>query len=100
MSAAPGRPQGSHGIDRKEDDLLAFSDRCNGKGHPLATFYPPRGDDTRAAKRLCIPCPVRQQCLEYALKYSERYGIWGGFSESERRTIRRQQRHYAKTHAS
>lgn len=92
MSAAPGRPQGAHGVDRKAEDFDAFADNCNAKGAPLSTFYPERGDDTRAAKRMCIPCPVRQQCLDYALKYSERFGIWGGYSETERRIIRRQQK--------
>jgi len=41
------------------------------------------------AKRVCISCPARLQCLEYALKNGE-MGIWGGTTENERRKIRRQ----------
>jgi len=37
-----------------------------------------------AAKELCQRCPVRQQCATHALKVGEEYGVWGGFSESDR----------------
>jgi WhiB family redox-sensing transcriptional regulator len=37
------------------------------------------------AKRVCLSCEVRQQCLEYALTTREPYGIWGGLTELERR---------------
>ena len=39
---------------------------------------------------MCRGCIVRSQCLEYALVHSEKFGIWGGMSERERRRIRRQ----------
>lgn len=55
-------------------------------------FFPPKGANgqiIRAAKRVCEGCPVRQQCLEYALRNRERFGIWGGLSEVERRSARR-----------
>ncbi len=41
--------------------------------------------DFRVAKKLCGECPVRQQCLEYALVANERHGIWGGMTLKERR---------------
>src|SRR5690606_31159976 len=37
-----------------------------------------------AAKRLCHGCPVRAQCATHALAVGEEYGVWGGFSESDR----------------
>jgi len=37
-----------------------------------------------AAKQLCATCPVRAQCAAHALKVHEEYGVWGGFSETER----------------
>jgi WhiB family transcriptional regulator, redox-sensing transcriptional regulator len=40
------------------------------------------------AKRLCRDCPVRAQCLDWALDRGVAFGIWGGFTEDERRTIR------------
>ena len=43
----------------------------------------------RAAKRICAMCPVAEECLEYALAHKERWGIWGGYSERERRKLER-----------
>lgn len=44
------------------------------------------------AKKVCVTCPVRQQCLEFAITTNQEYGVWGGHSEEERRVIRRQWR--------
>lgn len=52
-------------------------------------FFPEKGGSTREAKSVCSRCEVRAQCLEYALKNDERFGIWGGLSERERRRIKR-----------
>jgi WhiB family redox-sensing transcriptional regulator len=52
-------------------------------------FFPEKGGSTREAKRVCSGCEVRTQCLEYALANDERFGIWGGLSERERRRLRR-----------
>lgn len=52
-------------------------------------FYPGRGTSTQDAKRICRLCDVRTDCLEYALGNSERYGVWGGLSEPERRKLKR-----------
>ena len=51
-------------------------------------FFPEKGGSTREAKRVCVGCDVRSECLEYALSNDERFGIWGGLSERERRRIR------------
>jgi hypothetical protein len=51
-------------------------------------FFPEKGGSVRAAKRVCRSCDVRRQCLEYALENDERFGIWGGLSERERRRIK------------
>ena len=52
-------------------------------------FFPEKGGSTRDAKRICTTCEVKAQCLEYALQNDERFGIWGGLSERERRRLRR-----------
>ncbi|HEY4004745.1 MAG TPA: WhiB family transcriptional regulator [Pseudonocardia sp.] len=52
-------------------------------------FFPEKGGSTREAKRICSGCEVRSQCLEYALAHDERFGIWGGLSERERRRLKR-----------
>jgi WhiB family redox-sensing transcriptional regulator len=52
-------------------------------------FFPEKGGSTREAKRICSGCDVRAECLDYALAHDERFGIWGGLSERERRRLRR-----------
>jgi len=52
-------------------------------------FFPEKGGSTRDAKKVCVRCEVRVECLEYALAKDERFGIWGGLSERERRRLKR-----------
>jgi WhiB family redox-sensing transcriptional regulator len=53
-------------------------------------FFPSRGEPIKATRKICAGCEVSEQCLEYALTESIRFGVWGGKSERERRTMRRQ----------
>ena len=55
-------------------------------------WFPHKGSNTVPAKLICQTCPVVEECLAYALANSERYGIWGGYSERERRRLARGQR--------
>ena len=55
-------------------------------------FYPASDEEAGPAKAVCGSCPVRQQCLEFALANREREGVWGGATEKERRRILRQRR--------
>lgn len=68
---------------------------CNGVDPNL--FFPERGASTREAKEVCRGCIVPEQCLEYALQNGEKFGIWGGLSEKERRRIRRQRAQAARS---
>jgi len=52
-------------------------------------FFPEKGGSTRDAKKICTGCDVRAECLSYALSNDERFGIWGGLSERERRRLKR-----------
>lgn len=52
-------------------------------------FFPERGGSSKAARSVCTNCPVRIECLKYALANREQFGIWGGTSERERRKLRR-----------
>ncbi len=52
-------------------------------------FFPEKGGSTREAKKICLSCEVRVECLEYALENDERFGIWGGLSERERRRLKK-----------
>ena len=72
-----------------EDSALAWqADALCAQTDPEA-FFPEKGGSTREAKKVCIGCEVRAECLEYALKNDERFGIWGGLSERERRKLKR-----------
>lgn len=73
-----------------DDDAPAWQDRANCLGVDPDLFFPRRGEDTRAAKDVCRGCTVRADCLEHAITNGEKFGIWGGMSERERRRIRRQ----------
>ena len=53
-------------------------------------FFPEKGGSTREAKSICAKCPVREQCLDWALDNDERFGIWGGLSERERRKVKKE----------
>ena len=53
-------------------------------------FFPEKGESNRAAKKICARCFVRTDCLAYALEHDERFGIWGGLSERERRRMKRE----------
>ena len=76
--ADPGEDEGQ--LSWQTDALCAQTD-------PEA-FFPEKGGSTRDAKRICTTCEVRTECLEYALQNDERFGIWGGLSERERRKLK------------
>ena len=63
---------------------------CNGLD--TRWFFPERGEDVREARRICNGCPVRLQCLDYALELNIKHGIWGATSERKRRAMRRRKR--------
>src|SRR3954470_20316700 len=67
----------------------SWQDQANCLGVDPDLFFPERGASTREAKEVCRGCVVRVECLEYALQNGEKFGIWGGMSERERRRIRR-----------
>jgi WhiB family redox-sensing transcriptional regulator len=67
------------------------------KGRNSTMFFPPTSGETRAerhmrenmAKAICQTCTVRPECLQHAVTNDERYGIWGGLNDLERRSLRR-----------
>lgn len=70
----------------------ALDGACRGKDN--ATWFPERGEHhvTATARVVCVGCPVRTDCLAYALIANEKYGTWGGASENQRRQLRAQLR--------
>lgn len=65
------------------------------RGHPDALcaqvggelFFPEKGGSSKDAIQICDECDVSDACLSWALSHDERYGIWGGTSERERRRL-------------
>jgi len=79
---------------------LAWQDGANCRGANADLFFPERGASTRAAKAICRECQVREECLEFAITTGEKFGIWGGMSERERRRVRRDRQIAATRRAS
>lgn len=75
-----------------EPDPFAWFKAANCLGVDPDLFFPERGELTSTAKEVCGACSVRLDCLEYALVNGEKFGIWGGLSERERRRLRRERR--------
>jgi WhiB family redox-sensing transcriptional regulator len=61
---------------------------CTGADPVL--FFPPGDHPALEARGVCATCPVRGQCLAYAVLADEPFGIWGGLDHAERHTLRRQ----------
>ena len=80
---------GESGGDTAYDGELDWQERGLCAQTDPEAFFPEKGGSTREAKRICAGCEVRAECLEYALANDERFGIWGGLSERERRRLRR-----------
>ena len=57
-------------------------------GHDPDTFFPSNGDHGTNARRTCAACPVRDDCLTYAIAADE-LGIWGGLDQQQRRNLKR-----------
>ena len=77
-----------------EPDAWMLSAKCFGR---TDLFFAPDESESRAerryresqAKSVCFECVVRVECLSEALRSDERFGIWGGLTERERRAARR-----------
>ena len=67
---------------------------ANCKGVNPAVFFPKAHDPSHArqARKICAACDVQAECLEFALVNRECFGIWGGLSERQRRTMRKDRR--------
>ena len=72
-----------------EAEHLAWQERALCAQTDPEAFFPEKGGSTREAKKVCMSCEVRVECLDYALAQDERFGIWGGLSERERRRLKR-----------
>ena len=84
-------------MTRVMGSILKWQQRSACRGEAGADFYPPMHHERkheriareRRAKAVCATCPVRVDCLQHAVASDERYGIWGGLTDDERRRLRR-----------
>jgi WhiB family redox-sensing transcriptional regulator len=77
----------------------AWMERALCRGANPSEFFPSDGSGVESAQRVCDVCPVRVECLEYALAHRIEHGVWGGASERERRRILRSRRIAARARA-
>jgi WhiB family redox-sensing transcriptional regulator len=76
-------------------ETARWQTRAACRGEMGNDFYPPVHGERRPerrmrearAKAVCASCPVRSECLETAVSNDERYGVWGGLTDSERRAL-------------
>ena len=78
---------GFEAIVRISYDALIWQEDALCKETDPEIFFPEKGGSTKEAKKVCGRCEVEEECREYALANNERYGVWGGLSEYDRRKI-------------
>jgi len=90
VNAARWSPGAAGRILQVEVDVadMAWMDDAICQQTDPEAFFPEKGGSTGDARRICRGCDVREECLEYALENDERFGIWGGMSERQRRPMR------------
>ena len=69
-------------------DVPDWMDQARCSETDAEAFFPEKGGSTRYAKKVCMACEVRTDCLEWAIATDQRFGVWGGMSERERRKIK------------
>ncbi len=79
-------------MNENPPDEYAWMLQARCRGTKPTEFFPSDGLGVEAAQRICVNCPVRAECLEYALQHRIEHGVWGGASERERRRILRRRR--------
>jgi WhiB family transcriptional regulator, redox-sensing transcriptional regulator len=80
--------------ERSDSEWMSRAECAN---YPPDWWFPARGQPSPQARSVCLSCPVRTECLDYAIAHNERHGIWGGLSEKQRRLIRRNNNIHALT---
>lgn len=66
-----------------------WQDRASCFGVDPDVFFPISEEEAGPALAYCSSCQIREDCLSWALKNGERYGVWGGTTEQQRRRLQR-----------
>ena len=64
-----------------------WQERAACYGLDAEVFFPTTEEEAGLALSYCAACPVRELCLAWAVKNGERYGVWGGTTEQQRRRL-------------
>ncbi len=92
-SRIAGTGQSGRPTETDRGDVRAWRRRAACRGLASGIFYPASDEEATEAKAVCDGCPVREECLAYALAAREKHGVWGGLTERERaRLLRRRHR--------
>jgi WhiB family transcriptional regulator, redox-sensing transcriptional regulator len=75
-------------VDPDRPSWMALAN-CRDAGPRVMHPVKERGPEVEAAKRVCRGCDVQAECLAHAITAGEPFGVWGGFTEKERRKLRR-----------
>ena len=67
---------------------IPWQERARCRDHDPEIFFPTTEEEASLALSFCAVCPVREDCLSWALWQGERYGVWGGMTEEGRRLLR------------
>ncbi|WP_374213165.1 WhiB family transcriptional regulator [Streptomyces sp. G1] len=75
------------------EDGSTIESPCRGQGELFVggKYVDPPAKDAARAKGICNGCPVKAECLDWALTAGEPYGVWGGMTAHDRRKLRRRQ---------
>jgi WhiB family redox-sensing transcriptional regulator len=87
MRDVPAPPRSAQGPRGWRDDAAC-------RKHDPELFFPegtagPARDQAEQAKRVCLACPVQGPCLRFALWHGLGFGVWGGFTAEDRRSLQR-----------
>jgi WhiB family transcriptional regulator, redox-sensing transcriptional regulator len=95
---SPALESSNNGVEMQNEWVIDWQQLAACRGEDAAHFFAPGYFERRAeknareavAKAICARCPVRRECLDYALSVQENHGVWGGMNEMERRAVLRQ----------
>lgn len=80
------------GLGSDPESVTAWMADGSCRVYPPNKFFPSDGAGVERARKICVTCPVTEQCLDYALEHRIEHGVWGGCSERERRRILKRRR--------
>ena len=74
----------------EESEISTWRKRATCRDMGLSIFFPEEGEGVKFAAKICKECPVRRDCLTFAITNNEEYGVWAGTSERGRKQMIRQ----------